>query len=785
MVEKGRWNGPAQVICHESRAIIWVTHLNRLLRCAHENLRPVSLREFQSHPLQESFRNSQQLQAMATKLSHNLQSRSGMFQYSDLSNIGDDDSPGNEVQHNPQGPQPEEEPVRNVPSGSDHAHAGVERAEDIPAPDSPAPSSISPSPSLAEEGVQADPSTASLETDRSDIESSTDLQPVYNAVILEGNGDIQNHLEDQDTLWENIDQHDEACVTMSFEMPKQQLQRFLQLPEQHLPCLAAAAKKGRSELTYSHLTAQERELFQQGKAKELKCWLDTNTVKAIARDKIHPDRILSSRWILTWKEDPSSSSGRKAKTRLVVKGFQDPNIDVLNSESPTLTRDARMLLMQTVSSLNWEIQAFDITTAFLRGKCENNRQLAMEPPKELKQLLGMEESQVCMLTGNAYGRVDAPLLFYREFRKHLEEVGFETHRLDNCLFLLRDKQDPTKLNGILGTHVDDGIGGGNNEFNRALDLLQRKLGFGNREYRKFKFTGLEVEQLPDFSIKVSQSKYVHQISPIDIPKSSRIQVHEKVTPTELHSLRGICGSLRYAAVHSRPDIAAKVAGLQKGINQATVETLLEANKAFKETQQTATTAIFVRPIRMTDVCFASFGDASFASAKQLAAQQGIFIMACTPKLARNETTEFSPIMWQTKQIGRVVRSTLSAEAYAMSSSLDKLTWIRCLWGYIKNPKFVWHKPEVALREKHSGLMITDCKSLFDLVTKTAVPSCQEWRTTIEVMLLKEQSKGHTQCRWISTAIMLADCLTKNMDSTFLRTVLQLGRFRIYDESHTS
>ena len=81
-------------------------------------------------------------------------------------------------------------------------------------------------------------------------------------------------------------------------------------------------------------------------------------------------------------------------------------------------------------------------------------------------------------------------------------------------------------------------------------------------------------------------------------------------------------------------------------------------------------------------------------------------------------------------------------------------------------------------------MITDCKSLYDLVMKNAVPNCQEWRTTIEVMLLKEQSRDHMQCRWISTAIMLADCLTKVMDTSLLRTVLQLGRFRIFDEDLT-
>ena len=83
-----------------------------------------------------------------------------------------------------------------------------------------------------------------------------------------------------------------------------------------------------------------------------------------------------------------------------------------------------------------------------------------------------------------------------------------------------------------------------------------------------------------------------------------------------------------------------------------------------------------------------------------------------------------------------------------------------------------------------GLLITDCKSLFDLMTKSAVPNTSEWRTTIEVMLIREQSPDHAQCRWISTAIMLADPLTKPMDSTFLRTTLSLGRFRIYDENKT-
>jgi len=151
-------------------------------------------------------------------------------------------------------------------------------------------------------------------------------------------------------------------------------------------------------------------------------------------------------------------TSRKAKARLVVKGFQDPDIDNLCSDSPTLTRDSRMPLLQTISSMKWVVQLFDITNAFLRGRSDE-RELAMEAPKELKEMMGMKDNQVCLLQGNAYGMVDAPLLFYREFRKQLEKISFCAHPLDNCLFLLRTPTNPDILDGILGTHVDDGIGG--------------------------------------------------------------------------------------------------------------------------------------------------------------------------------------------------------------------------------------------------------------------------------------------------------------------------------------
>ena len=457
---------------------VWVTHLNRLLRCAKENLRPVSMREFQQHATFTQVSTQSQLQQMSQHLQAKLRERSGLFQYLDLSGIepdeqNNDNNPDNISNHSR---QPEEEPQRKVSQTILTDAQLLSQAQATPVPESPVSSipneiergddqEMSYSPSYAPSAEE----TVECETDRDPDQGSTqtdpDMEPVYNVSIFENHMDSDVVIEDNSTPWPELESIESSCVSFSFELPQQQFTRYLKKPDTFLPCLTAAAKKSRNEVKYSDLTSQEKEMFPLAKQKELKCWLDTNTVQAILRDRIHPSRIMSSRWILTWKDDPSSSNGKKAKARLVVKGFQDPDIGSLCSDSPTLTRDSRMLLLQTVASRKWIVQAFDITTAFLRGRSDD-RELAMEAPVELQTLLGMSPNQVCLLKGNAYGRVDAPLLFYKEFRKRLEDVGFVAHPLDNCLFLLRNPHNPNVLDGILGTHVDDGIGGGNETLKR-------------------------------------------------------------------------------------------------------------------------------------------------------------------------------------------------------------------------------------------------------------------------------------------------------------------------------
>lgn len=62
--------------------------------------------------------------------------------------------------------------------------------------------------------------------------------------------------------------------------------------------------------------------------------------------------------------------------------------------------------------------------------------------------------------------MDGPYLWYRSLRRALEELGFVCCPFDSCLFALIT-EGPDKrpqVHGVLGDHVDDGIGGDDEYF---------------------------------------------------------------------------------------------------------------------------------------------------------------------------------------------------------------------------------------------------------------------------------------------------------------------------------
>ena len=170
-------------------------------------------------------------------------------------------------------------------------------------------------------------------------------------------------------------------------------------------------------------------------------------------------------------------------------------------------------------------------------------------------------------------------------------------------------------------------------------------------------------------------------------------------------------------------------------------------------------------------------------------------MATHKDIGHNTTCPVSPISWGSKKIQRVVTSTLAAETTSLGTVLDQLSWIRLCWAWMLDPKVPWKNPKQAFKDLPEtyttatlkaqqlpeSFAATDCKSLFDLITKTATPSCAEFRTQLTARAIKDLIAEGVSLRWVHSGAQLADALTKIMETNFLRDTLKWGHYKLHDE----
>ena len=794
----GTWQGPMQVIIQEDTKVVWVTMSNKLFRVPPEHVRPLSA-------IEES-----KITADDHRLAPNSSIRPthGGTQFHDLSQ----DNQGLPSHVIPANAHAATDPALET-SPSAHEHPVMnsgDQPDGEPAPSStpllqPA-SDVSPSVSPPSESLPTtqNPDVSTIPVPDTPEDSEVDTLYVHEECF---------HIS-EDQCWKfevNICQHDVDC--------------WRQEADSHdLAFLVSAAKKQRSEVQLSTLTTADQELFRQAKDKEIDSWIQTETVARILRNQIPRENIMKCRWILTWKEVDEESKNPhqhqhpkfKPKARLVVLGYTDPDLAEIPRDSPTMTKLSRMLILQLVASKAWNLESFDVKTAFLRGSEEGHRLLGLEPTAEFRQKLNLKPDEILRLLKGAYGRVDAPYLWFMELRKALLELNFVQAPFDPCVFILPNPKDGNP-EGIIGVHVDDGLCGGSKYFQEQLAKLEKKFPFGSKKQHAFTFTGLKLTQGVDHSITVDQTQYVKDIMPITVSKERRAQIEAPITESERQSLRALIGSLSYAAINSRPDLGSRLSWLQSSINKAVVGTLLEANKVLHEAKLFADTFIKVQAIPVKDIRFVAFSDASFASAKNPDSHQGMIIMAAHKDIGENKSSPISPLVWHSKKIQRVAVSTLSAEAMALAGSVDILSWVRLYWSWINDINTRWKDTDQTLLQlppafsalppqeddpeespsqtfshenqkllKHlpkesSGILTTDCKSLYDLISRTAPPSCQEFRTQLQAKLIKEHLDSGVKIRWVPSQAQLADSLTKIMDNTILRTCLRKGWYALHDE----
>ena len=829
----GQWHGPARVIIHESNHVIWISHSSRVYRVAPEHVRSLSEREAnqcQSQleigpmelPAKDKGKGVFQYEDL-TELINQIPMPASPVNPSQVDanpNAENSEQPDAEPSNFPSQPpsslytpttplsQNPDETVFEPPVDPNPSTEVPTEPKDIPVPEDD---------ELMTEDywlTQGDKILRVHQTPRTSAfdpccvtDCPVDILQVCSSRVTTGNyhGQPLWMHEDSwgtnDSTWKtqhpwtgvsifhvldlqdiNPDSEPEDIMhleeTQGFEyevfLTQEDVDHTLSDPCSFPAFVAAAAKRQRTEVKLRDLSQEQLREFQQAKNKELDQWLATETVRKILRHKIPDQNILRRRWVLTWKEldaidAKKEGSSRRAKARLVILGYEDPDITNIPRDSPTLQKESRSLLLQLSASRRWQIKSFDIKTAFLRGSRRDNRILGIEPPEELRAKLKMRPDEICELLKSAYGLVNAPYLWYQELKESLLQLNFVMSPMDPCLFVLAN--DTNYVHGAIGVHVDDGLCAGDAVFAEALDKLEQRFPFGSKRCGDFVFTGIHVHQDEHFNIHLDQQEYVQNIEPIKIERHRRKLEQTEVDETEKQNLRGLIGSLQYAATNTRPDVSARLSLLQSRINCAKIIDLLEANRLLGDAKKHSNVKVTISSIPEDKIRLVTYSDASFATREKQQSQKGSLLLATHEDIFHQKVATASVLSWSSKKIDRVVASTLAAETFALSHAVDALNWLRLGWEWIRNPKVPWQKPEEVWRSIPPGIAVVDCKSLYDIITKTTTPQCQEHRTLLEALVIKDHLNSGVHAHWVHSAAQLADSLTKSMDNFRLREFL--------------
>ena len=227
-----------------------------------------------------------------------------------------------------------------------------------------------------------------------------------------------------------------------------------------------------------------------------------------------------------------------------------------------------------------------------------------------------------------HGLADASRCWYLRVREELLKVGAKISSIDPGLFYWRENNT---LTGILASHMDEIIWGGNQYFKETIiTKLKEIFNFGSEEMEAFTYIGIELKQNSDFSVKIDQNSYIGSIQKIVLSEEKTKDRKSSLTPSEKTLYRSIVRLLNWVVGISRLDINFAVCESRTKFTHATVADIIHVNKIIRKVKSSRSFIQFLK-LDLNTVKLQLFIDASFNNLSNGGSHAGQIILLTDSK----------------------------------------------------------------------------------------------------------------------------------------------------------
>ena len=560
---------------------------------------------------------------------------------------------------------------------------------------------------------------------------------------------------------------DQEEFFLAFDITEEEVTYMANNPKKAKVFLAKAMEKGKEE-RWSRLNLEDKHRFDLAQAREISNVITSGALRVLsAEERMNLDfkTVMGMRWVLTTKSDNS------AKARLVVLGYQAPNLTEVQTAAPTMAKLSRNLLLTLSANLGLPLRAGDVTSAFLQASQSLEHEgLTIWAPAELAVAFGASPEDPVMplrIRRAFYGLCHAPRAWFDHISQTMQRLGFKQMLSDRCLFAIYDQQG--EICGLAGLHVDDLLLAGdekNEVFNTAYKGLLEAYRRGKWDEKEFDFAGIRVRQSDDMSIRVDQELYtLKHIEEIPVSAGRAKCLKSEANPYEVSQLRGAIGTIAWRSSQTSPQFQADAGLLLSEIPYATVETLVKTNKLIREMRREASQSlVFPRwNVHWKELAVVSWADASQRSRPDGSSTMGLITGVMPKDFLDGVEHQVAVVTWKSSKTPRQVLGSNGAEVQAVTEAEDSVFRIRALLAELGGVHFDRSNIYEKVRCCTAGAVVMDTRGIFDAATRSV--SClhglRSSRSGYELTLAVIQAlQVQTRFRWVHGGAQLGDGLTK-------------------------